>query len=154
MTDSGLKMAPSKPCYISSVFNSVILFSLELFPWIERPKSIWFWRYLTRGLIWHLSQSSIRPSIYFSSIVTSRSNPFLEPPVLSNKGKVSCSRKQRRPLMWFEPVTDTLLVSACSWYWKSFVNMGPEKAFQDQFQFCSKRAVSTNIFWSYSWHLI
>ena len=25
------------------------------------------------------SQSSIRPSIYFSSIVKSRSNPFLEP---------------------------------------------------------------------------
>jgi len=27
----------------------------------------------------HLSQSSIRPSIYFSSVVKSRSNPFLEP---------------------------------------------------------------------------
>ena len=27
----------------------------------------------------YLSQSSIRPSIYFSSIVKSRSNPFLEP---------------------------------------------------------------------------
>jgi len=24
----------------------------------------WFWQYLTRGLIWHFSQSSIRPSIY------------------------------------------------------------------------------------------
>ena len=47
-----------------------------------------FWRYLTRGggLIWHLSQYFIRPSIYFSSIVISRSNPFLEPPILSNKG--------------------------------------------------------------------
>ena len=32
----------------------------------------------TEGLIWHLSQSSIRPSLYFSSIVKSRSNPFLE----------------------------------------------------------------------------
>ena len=41
----------------------------------------WFWfrRYLTSELILHLSQSSIRPSIYFSSIVKSRSNPFLEP---------------------------------------------------------------------------
>ena len=39
----------------------------------------WFWRYLKRWLIWYLSQSSIRPSIYFSSIVISRSNPFLEP---------------------------------------------------------------------------
>ena len=36
-------------------------------------KFIWFWRYLTRGLIWHLSQSSIRPSIYFSLIVKSHS---------------------------------------------------------------------------------
>ena len=33
----------------------------------------WFWRYLKRGLIWHLSQSSIRPSIDFSSIVKSSS---------------------------------------------------------------------------------
>ena len=31
------------------------------------------------GVIWHLSQSSIRSSIYFSLIVNSRSNPFLEP---------------------------------------------------------------------------
>ena len=39
---------------------------------------IWFWRYLTRGLIWHLNQSFIRTSIYFSLIVKSRSNSFLE----------------------------------------------------------------------------
>ena len=39
-----------------------------------------FWRYLTRGLIWHLSQSSIRPSIYFSS------NPFLEPTSTQQEG--------------------------------------------------------------------
>ena len=50
------------------------------------------WRYLTRRLIWHLSQSSIRPSIYFSSIVKSLSNPFLEP--TSTKQQVSCARKQ------------------------------------------------------------
>ena len=31
-------------------------------------------------------------------------------PVLSNKGKVSCSRKQRGPLMGFEPTTSTLRV--------------------------------------------
>ena len=40
---------------------------------------IWFWRYLTKGLIWHLSQSSIKTSIYFSLIVKSSWNPFLEP---------------------------------------------------------------------------
>jgi len=40
--------------------------------------SFGFWRYLTRGLIWHLSQSSIRPSNYFSLIVISGLNPFLE----------------------------------------------------------------------------
>ena len=49
-----------------------------------------FWRYLTRELNWHLSQSSIRPSIYFSSIVNTRSNPFLE---LNKKVNVSCSMK-------------------------------------------------------------
>jgi len=58
---------------------------------------IWFlvlvWTIFNEGA--YLSQSSILPSIYFSSIVKSRSNPFLEPTtVLSNKGKVSCSRKQ------------------------------------------------------------
>ena len=37
------------------------------------------WRYLTRELIWHNCQSSMRPSIYFSLIVKSISNPFLEP---------------------------------------------------------------------------
>ena len=40
---------------------------------------VWFWQFLTRGLIWHLSQSSVRPSIYFSLIVKSCSNLFLEP---------------------------------------------------------------------------
>ena len=45
----------------------------------KRKKRDWsivlFWRYLTRGIIWHLSESSIRPSICFSLIVKSRSNP-------------------------------------------------------------------------------
>ena len=53
----------------------------------------WFWRYLTRGFIWHLSQSSISPSNYFS-----------------NNGKVSCSRKQRVLLMGLDPTTSTLRV--------------------------------------------
>ena len=60
--------------------------------------SYFFWRYLTMELIWHLSQSPIRPSIYFSLIVKSRSNLFLES-VLSNKGNGSSSRKQRGPFM-------------------------------------------------------
>ena len=49
----------------------------------------------------YLSQSSMRPSIYFRSIVNSSSNRFLEPTstTVSNKGKVSFSRKQRWPLM-------------------------------------------------------
>ena len=45
----------------------------------DKIHTFWVWRYLTRELIWHLSQSSIRSSIYFSSIVKSRPNPFLEP---------------------------------------------------------------------------
>ena len=50
---------------------------------------VWFWRYLTTGFIWHLSQSSIRPSIYFSLILKSRSDPSWNQPVLSNKSKIS-----------------------------------------------------------------
>ena len=52
-----------------------------------RPQLIFrLWRYLTRGLIWQLSQSSIRPSIYYNSIVKSRSNPSLEPTSIKQKG--------------------------------------------------------------------
>ena len=39
---------------------------------------IWYWRKLTRELIWHF-QSTKRPSICSSSIVKSSLNPFLEP---------------------------------------------------------------------------
>jgi len=45
--------------------------------------AFWIWQYLKRCLIWHWSQSSIRPSIHFILIVKSRSNLFM---VLSNKG--------------------------------------------------------------------
>ena len=41
-------------------------------------KSI-FLTYLQLSLFWNLSQSSIRPSIYFSLIVKSHLNLFLEP---------------------------------------------------------------------------
>ena len=66
---------------IFAMFNK-LLFSSKikeniLFVW--SLVLVWFWRYLTRGLIWHLSQSSTRPSIYFSLIVKLCSNPFLEP---------------------------------------------------------------------------
>ena len=40
----------------------------------------------------------------------SRSNSSWNQPVLSNKGKVSCSRKQRGSLMGLEPTTSTLRV--------------------------------------------
>jgi len=45
------------------------------------------------------------PSIYFSSIVKSRSNPFMEPSITNNKGKIACSMKQQWPLMGLEPTT-------------------------------------------------
>ena len=54
-----------------------------------------FWRYLTRVLIWYLRQSSIRPSICYSSIEKSRWNQS----VLINEGKVPGSRKQQEPLI-------------------------------------------------------
>ena len=37
-------------------------------------------------------------------------------PVLNNKGKVSCWRKQRGPLMGLEPTTSTLWVSCATHY--------------------------------------
>ena len=53
--------------------------NLRLFMFSINKLLVWllFWQYLTRG-VWHLSQCSIRPSIYFSLIVKSRSYPFLE----------------------------------------------------------------------------
>ena len=45
--------------------------------------TVWFWRYLKREL---LSQSSIRPSIYFSLIVKSHSNLFPEPTRTKQQG--------------------------------------------------------------------
>ena len=57
-------------------------------------------------------QSTIRPSaIYFSSIVKLRVRVrACNQSVLTNKGTVSSSRKQREPLMAFELTTDRLLI--------------------------------------------
>ena len=63
------------------LFNSYVLCLAYIYTHVQYK--FWFWRYLTRGLFWHLSQSPKRPSIYFSSILKSRSNLFLEP--ISNK---------------------------------------------------------------------
>ena len=49
---------------------------------------IWFWQYLTQGHIWHLSQSSIGPSIYFSLIVKSHLDLFLEPTCTKQYGQI------------------------------------------------------------------
>ena len=59
--------------------------------------------YLTFKLVFHKALT------LFNSILKSRSNPWNQP-VLSNKGKVSCSRKQRGPLIRLEPTTSTLRV--------------------------------------------
>ena len=50
---------------------------------------LWFWRYLT--------YLSIKPSIYFTVVWLWNHAPIhsWNQPVLSNKGEVSCSRKQR-----------------------------------------------------------
>ena len=55
----------------------------------------WLTKFNEGANIWHLSQCSIRPSIYFSSIAKSRRICSGNQPVLSKKGKVSCSRKQQ-----------------------------------------------------------
>ena len=69
---------------------------------------IWFLRYLTRMLIRHLSlpldpQFILVLLWYHDRICT------WNQPVLSNKGKISCSRKQ--PLMGLEPTTSVLRVN-------------------------------------------
>ena len=63
-------------------------------------KHFWgFWRYITRGLIWHLRQSSTWPSFFLVWLWNYARILSWNQPVLSNKGKVSCSKKQRGPLM-------------------------------------------------------
>ena len=84
---SGYIYSPTKYCLWHFIFLNIThswynkdhTETLLLFPnlckrWFHNT-IIWFcfWRSLTRG------QSSIRPSIYFSLIVKSRSNPFPEP---------------------------------------------------------------------------
>ena len=68
------------------------------------PLSVW---YLTRRFIWHLSQSSIRPSLDLSSMWNHARIRSWNKPVLINKGNVSCSRKQRGPLREFQLTTST-----------------------------------------------
>ena len=75
--------------HIMNVFSKVsVFFACFVFDDIYR-----------RGLIWHLSQSSIRLSNYFSLIAKSRTNPFLEP-VLSNKGKKKFAQGNNGGLWW------------------------------------------------------
>ena len=67
----------------------------------------WLWSYLTRGLIWHLSQSFI---MYLIRLWIHARICSCNQQVLNNKGKVSCSMKQRGPLMGLEQKTSTLRV--------------------------------------------
>ena len=60
------------------------------------------------GLIWHLSRSSIRPSLFLVWLWNHARIRSWNQPVLSNKRKVSCSRKQRGPLVGLEPTTSEL----------------------------------------------
>ena len=53
-----------------------------------------FWRYLMRGLNWHLSQPFIGPQLILVRLWKHAQIRSCNQPVLSNKGKVSCSRKQ------------------------------------------------------------
>ena len=76
--------------------------------WIR--STVWFRWYLTRALIWQLCQFSIRPSIYLVRLWNHVRICSWHRPELSNKGKVSCSRTQRGPLMGLEPTTSTLRV--------------------------------------------
>ena len=68
-----------------------------------------FWRYLT-VLIWHLRQFSKRPSLFLVRLWNHARVCSWNQPVLSNRGNVSCSMKQRVPLMGLEPTISTLPV--------------------------------------------
>ena len=62
------------------------------------------------GRIGHLSESSIRPSDYLVRLWNHARIRSWNQPVISNKGKISSSRKQRGPLMGLGPTTSTLRV--------------------------------------------
>ena len=74
-----------------------------------------FWRYLTRGLIWHLCPYGPQFILGWNH---TRIRSWNEP-VLSNNGKMSYSMKQRGPLIGIEHTTSTLrgrratLAAAC-----------------------------------------
>ena len=53
---------------------------------------LWFWRYLTRGVIWHLGQSSIRSQFSLLRVWNHARIRSWNQPVLCNKGKVSWTR--------------------------------------------------------------
>ena len=82
--------------------------------YMESMESIWFgfwfWRYLKRELIWHFSQFSWGPQFILVWLWNHARIRSWNQPVLSNKGKVYCSRKQRGPLMGLKPMTSTLRV--------------------------------------------
>ena len=61
-----------------------LLFSWEYWSDTRELNNIWFWRYLTRGLISHLSQPSIRPSIYYIWLWYHARIRSWNQPVLSN----------------------------------------------------------------------
>ena len=67
---------------VSLHYASGNVFAACLLYWVNRVIWFGFDDIKRRRLIWHLSQSSIRPYIrhyiYFSSIVKSRSSPFLK----------------------------------------------------------------------------
>ena len=88
--------------------NQFINFSFKMFRWMVNITSWHCWYqcimfysnvYTIHTFIWHLSQSSIRPSIYFSSIVKSRSNPFLEP--TSTKQQVKFLAQRNNGGLWW-----------------------------------------------------
>ena len=67
-----------------------------------------FLRDLMRGLIWHFNQSYIALQFISVRLWSHARIRCWNPQQISNKGKVSCSRKQRGPLMGLEHTTSTL----------------------------------------------
>ena len=62
----------------SSCKDSFFLIICMILLFVFKCIWFWFWYYLTRELTWHTYKSTMRPSMYFSLILKSRSNPFLD----------------------------------------------------------------------------
>ena len=78
---------PSLFTDFTSVFCALVAETHSQIKTMSSLQSVWFWRYLMKALIWHLSQSSISPKFILVSLWNQDSIRSLNQTVLSNEGK-------------------------------------------------------------------